>query len=242
MHCLKTISRVVGFCVIAAIVAGCATLSGKKTEEKPIDTIPMYGQPGTPRPDNLKRSDEDFIREAVRLYGGSREAASRAWAQVANDIFETGRLDEAMRRYNQSWLLNENNYQPYWGFGQIMSKRGRIDEAIRFYEKAKQLIDDEYQKPALYDYLGVMYSRKARNIRNDKEAQARYFAIANQYFKASAELDKTYADVWEGWANSLYFEGNYAECWDKVKRADAAGRPVRQGFREALRKAMPEPQ
>jgi hypothetical protein len=43
-----------------------------------IDNIPMYGQPEIPRPDFLKKADEDFIKQAVAGLG-SREKASEAW-------------------------------------------------------------------------------------------------------------------------------------------------------------------
>lgn len=201
----------------------------------------MYGQPETPRPDILKKADADFIKEATAGFGGSHEEASKAWAKVANDFFKEGNLDYAMRRYNQSWLLNEKNYQPYWGFGQVKIVQGDIDEAINFYEKAKTLIDDEYQKPALLTDLGLAYSLKARGISNDPDACNSYFSLANKYFKESAELDKTYATVWEGWANSLYYEKKYSESWEKVKKANEVGHPVHPNFRKRLCKEMSEP-
>lgn len=92
-------------------VSGCAT---GPTEQR-IDNIPMYGQPEIPRPDFLKKADEDFIKQATSAIG-SREAASKAWYAEAERFMSQGNLDFAMRRYNQSWLLDPNNYQPYWGF------------------------------------------------------------------------------------------------------------------------------
>lgn len=208
----------------------------------------MYGQPETPLSGFVKKANEDFIKEAIGPSGpfnGNRKEASKAWAAMANDFINKGDLDYAMRRYNQSWLLDENNYQPYWGFGQIIILQRQnaqdIDKAITFYEKAKALINDEYQKQALLGDLGIAYSRKARAISNDDEAQGKYFEMANKYFSESANMDRTYSVIYEGWANSLYHEKKYAEAWQKVKQAEAMGHPVNQKFKENLNRSMPEP-
>jgi hypothetical protein len=65
----------------------------------------MYGQPEIPRPDFLKKADEVFIKQAVAGLG-SREKASEAWWLEGEKYMAQGNLDFAMRRYNQSWLLN----------------------------------------------------------------------------------------------------------------------------------------
>ena len=152
-------------------------------------------------------------------------------------------LDYAMRRYNQSWLLNPKNYQPYWGFGRVMLERNRVDEAIKHLEKAKQLIDDDYQKPALIADLGSTYWAKAETVSQSEIAQrAHYFGIANENFAKSVALDASYSNGWRRWAMSLYGEGKYADAWDKVKEARSRGaRPFPPLFIKALEQKMPEP-
>lgn len=222
--------------VLAPVMFGCMNLSGPR-----IDNIPMYGQPEIPRPDFMKRGDESFIREAIKPFNGSRELASKAWAMEADRLFRGGDLDFAMRRYNQAWLLDETNYLPYWGFGQVMMVIEKRDEAIKFYEKAKLLIDDDFQKPALYTDLGLAYSFKARSITSPEHDRQNYFKLANEYFQRSAELDRSYPVVWEAWANSLYHEHNYKEAWEKIKRARETGQKINQTFLNRLSAALPEP-
>jgi hypothetical protein len=60
---------------LAIVIVGCAT---SETGSR-IDNVPMYGQPTTPRPEALHKADEDFIKKASAGFGGSREAASKAW-------------------------------------------------------------------------------------------------------------------------------------------------------------------
>lgn len=202
----------------------------------------MYGQPNVQRPDGLKRADEDFIKQASEGLGG-REKASQAWALQGDKFFSEGNLDFAMRRYNQSWLLNPNNYRAYWGFGRVTLQQGTIAEAIQYLEKSKQLADDQFQKAALLSDLASAYSAQAESVPNNGgQDKARLFSLANQNFSESTTLDATYGNSWRRWAMSLYEQGNYAGAWEKVKRARLQNaRPFPPQFIGALEQKMPEP-
>ncbi len=234
-------TRLIARSLLAFSVLGLMLLSGyaAASDEGRIDSIPLYGQPEIPRPDFLKKADEDFIKQAVEGLG-SREAASKAWYAQAEQFVAKGDLDIAMRRYNQSWLLNPNNYQPYWGFGRVMLQRGKTNESIRYLEKSKQLADDPFQKVALLSDLGSAYSAQAESATGqDRE---RLFLLANQNFSESTALDPTYGNSWRRWAMSLYEQGNYAGAWEKVKKARMQNaRPLPPPFLRALEQKLPEP-
>jgi tetratricopeptide (TPR) repeat protein len=202
----------------------------------------MYGQPNIPRPDLLKKADEDFIQHAASGFGGSREAASRAWFAEAERYMNQGNLDYAMRRYNQSWLLNPNNYQPYWGFGRVMLVRGKTDESVDYFERAIDLCNDPYQKVALLSDTGTAYSYKAESIASGMALEkARYFSAANQRFAESTERDPAYGTAWYRWSQSLYREGKYAEAWEKLKRSRSLNVSISNAYVRDLSQKMPEP-
>ncbi|MBT9613202.1 MAG: hypothetical protein IV108_08050 [Burkholderiales bacterium] len=232
------VRSVLTFSILLMAMPGYATAS----DEQRIDNIPMYGQPGITRPDFLKKADEDFVKQASEGFG-SRESASKAWHTQAEQFVAKGDLDLAMRRYNQSWLLNPNNYQPYWGFGRVMLQRGKIEEAIQHLEKSKQLVDDQFQKVALLTDLGSAYSAQAERIPGSQaQDRERLFSLANQNFSESTALDPVYGNSWRRWAMSLYEQGNYADAWEKVKRARIQNaRPFPPAFIRALEQKLPEP-
>ena len=202
----------------------------------------MYGQPEIVRPDFLKKADEEFVQEAVTRFG-TRENASKAWFSVAEEFMQKSDFDLAMRRYNQSWLLNPNNYQPYWGFGRVMLQKDKLTEAIKYLEKSKQLVDDQFQKVALFSDLGTAYSYSAQHAGSSPNEKNRLFKLANQNYSEAMSLDPTYGNGWRRWAMSLYEEGDYAGAWDKVKKAKAQNaRPLPPAFLRALEDKLPEPQ
>lgn len=222
---------------LALLLAGCASVPGGTR----IDNIPMYGQPQITRPPELVAAGTAFIREASAGLG-SREAASRAWYEQADRYLAEGNFDFAMRRYNQSWLLDPTNYQPYWGFARIALQQDRLDEAIGHFEQAKQRIGDAFQRPALWSDVGIAHSYKAASLAPSAVAdRARVFGLANEHFSESARLDPAYAPVWYRWAQSLYREGKFAEAWDKLKRARSAGARIAPEFVRELERKLPEP-
>ena len=216
--------------LLSSLVAGCVSSGGTR-----IDNVPMYGQPDVERPAFLKQADQDFIEKASKGIG-SREEASKVWWVQAERFMQEGNLDYAMRRYNQSWLLNPNNYQPYWGFARVSLEKGRVNEAISFLEKAESLIDDQYQKVALLADLGTAYTYKGKE-------SPEYFEKANGKFSESIQLEETYPNSWRRWAFSLYEQKAYPSAWEKVIRAQKLGaKPFPSSFLSALEEASPRPE
>jgi tetratricopeptide (TPR) repeat protein len=230
------------FLCFLSIVAAMALAGCSSAPQGPrIDNVPMYGQPALQRPEILKKADEDFIKQAGAA-AGNRETASKLWFQQAEKFFSERNFDFAMRRYNQSWLLDPNNYQPYWGFGRVMMEQNKVDEGIGYLEKSLSLCNDAYQKVALLSDMGAAYMYKAISLpAGDRVARERYFQIANQHFVASTTLDAGYADSWRRWSFSLYREEKYAESWEKLKKARQLGAKNTETFAKALEQKMPEP-
>jgi len=210
------------------LLAGCASSGNAR-----IDNVPMYGQPGIERPDTLKTADENFIQKAISGFG-TREAASKAWYAQADKFMREGNLDYAMRRYNQSWLLDPENYQPYWGFARVLLEQDKIDEAILHLEKAETLINDPYQKVALLSDMGSAYTYKGNQ-------NPSYFTKANKKFSESTELDPDYPNSWRRWAYSLYEQEKFKEAWEKTEKAqNLNARPFPASFLSALKSKLPK--
>jgi len=217
----------------AVLLAGCATTSPTNMQTR-IDNIPMYGQPDIERPDYAKKADNDFIQGNINEFG-TRENASKAWYAIGEKFMREGNLDYAMRRYNQSWLLNPDNYQPYWGFARVLMQQNRISEALFYLEKSASLIDEPYQEVALLSDLGSAYTFKAKE-------DPSFYKKANKVFQKSTEMDATYPNSWKRWAYSLYDQGKYSESWRKViKYEELTSRNFPAQFIEKLSQKLSRP-
>ncbi|MEO6995226.1 MAG: tetratricopeptide repeat protein [Lacunisphaera sp.] len=202
------------------LFAGCVTPpSGPR-----IDNLPMYGQPAIPRPDFLKKADADFIAKASSGFGDDRRVASKAWTQQASRFLAQRNLDYAMRRLNQAWLLDDTNYEVYWGFGRVMVESDHFDDGVRYTKQAIELCRDEVQLPAVYSDLGVAYSYLADSTSQEHSSErVGAFRAANEAFATSVGLDPKYANAWRRWSISLTMEGKYSEAEEKAKRAKDLG-------------------
>ncbi|TVT49414.1 MAG: hypothetical protein FHK82_17195 [Sedimenticola thiotaurini] len=224
---------------IATLLAGCVTVA----EKEAFESQPMYGQPEQVRPDYLKWEDASFIKQTTQRFNGDPKRASRVWTQQGNELLQYGDVEGAMRKFNQAWLLDDLNYQVYWGFGQVMVIKNELPDAKQYLLKANELIDDPFQKPALLTDLGTVVSLQgdAFSAMQTAEREA-LFLRANGYFESVLELDSSYFPVWQRWAQSLYREGKYAAAWEKIHEAQARGvKQFSKRFIEQLSAKQPEP-
>jgi tetratricopeptide (TPR) repeat protein len=227
--------RFVLFCMtVLCFTRGVAV--GQKID---ADKLPMYGQPGMERPENLKKADEAFVRDTAVKFG-SRLIASRALAAQGWAAMRSRNFDLAMERFNQSWLLNPKNYQAFWGFGAVLSERGKLREATEQLGTARELIDEPAQMNALLADVGAVNSEYAAHLPPDKQLErAHHFVVANQCFSESLDQDPNYAPAWREWAISLYQQQRYSEAWAKAQRAkELKAEPFPPQFLESLQKKM----
>ena len=101
-----------------------------------ISLIPMHG--GFLKTAEQQQADEKFRNEIIKVYG-SKEEASDAFVVFARQFFEAGNLNMAMKRFNNAWLLNDENPDVFIGFGDIFKKRGHSKEAAEMYAVADDL-------------------------------------------------------------------------------------------------------
>ncbi len=225
----------------AIILLVCISAYGQKIDNPPINLIPMYGYPNIEKSVVQKKADEDFIRTVIGN-SGSRENASKEFAAEGWRYRSKGDAANAMRRFNQSWLLNPNYYQPYWGFGALLLAQRKAAEAATHYEKALSLIDDDGEKTRLLTDAARAYSIQGSTA-TAKMKSGEFFGKANSLFREALELDPQYGNAYRAWALSLYMEGNYIKAWDMVKKLRGlGGRDLPSGFIDALSRKMPEPE
>lgn len=194
-------------------------------QELPDDQIPetsrtpMYGQPEVVRPNPLRQADSTFANGTLPMFDHDRCAASNdAWI-AAERYLADKKLNLAMSRFNHAWILDPENFQPYWGFGLVFLRKGEPDAAIPHLETARRLSGG--RQVCVLANLGTAYSRSAER-KKDKEARSRLFAFANEAFAACVQADPAYSDGWAQWSASLAREGDKAGAAAKLVAARGA--------------------
>jgi tetratricopeptide (TPR) repeat protein len=202
-------------CILTISLIGCVSTQGPR-----IDNIPMYGQPEIQRQEPHKAADNAFVEEVSKKFK-SRKEASKVWWHEGERFMNEKNYDFAMRRYNQSWLLDPSNYQPYWGFARVKVATRNYNEAFEYFNKSLDLIDDDYEKPALLADLAVAYHNKAGKLeKNEREEINKYYNLANTYFEKAVESDPEYNNAWINWSQSLLNQEKYTEALNIALKAN----------------------
>ena len=100
----------------------------------PTNELPMYGE--YEKTSWQKKVDERFFAMVLPDFEGDREAAAEHFARVGWNLYYEGDKPTAIKRFNQAWMLDENNQNALWGFAVISRERGKIASAVRFYKLA----------------------------------------------------------------------------------------------------------
>ena len=125
---------------VFGILAGCVLAlfvleaqSQMKTA-RPANEIPMYGDPD--KPTRLSKSDAAFIA-SIEKAGHTRQEVAKDVMYKGWDLFRKLEYDSAIKRFNQAWLLDQNNPDAYHGFAVIVAQRdNKPSEAEKFFRKA----------------------------------------------------------------------------------------------------------
>jgi len=205
----------------------------------PINLMPMYGGPEVVKSEAQKKGDEVFI-ETVTKSSGSRQLAAKGFAGEGWQHYQKGDLDNAMRRFNQAWLLDPESFLPYWGFGAVLMKWSKPEEAIPHYERSLSLIDIDTEKPRLLNDSAKAYSFAAS--RGGPDAMV-LRVKAETLFQQAVQLDPTYSNAYRDWTAFNFIHKEYSKAWEIIKKSREAGiQDLPQKLIDALTEKMPEPQ
>ncbi len=238
---LKNILYVI---LVALMLSACASsyraIIG--TDNNPINLIPMYGHPEIVKTEGQKDADDRFIK-TVSDNSGSRKKASKEFAAEGGRYLQKGDTANAMRRFNQSWLLDPANYLSYWGFAAVLLGQDKAAESSIHFDKALSLIDDDKQKPRLLVDSAKAYAKQGGALMKTNNVKSgEFFGKANSLIEEALTLDSQYGNAYRYGALIYYYQGNYKKAWEIVKRSRALDAyDFAPNFIEALSREMKEP-
>jgi tetratricopeptide (TPR) repeat protein len=195
--------------------------------------LPKYGS--SPKSDSLKAADAAFIKAIDDEYHGDRSKASTDLAARGWQYLSQRNLEDAMRRFNQAWLLNNSNGIALWGMAAAQASLGKTDDSLKLFAEAENLIDDNTNFSI--DYAKAVGMAGAQH-QDDALLNNAYKRFQRIYEKAPQNTLNL-----ENWAITLFRAGSYPEAWAKVKLAEATpGKGnLDPRFIAALESRMPRP-
>ena len=222
-------------CVVALLVA-LSTPSVSLAQ--PIDQIPMYGGLDRSSDASLRVADEKLIADTSGHYG-SREKASVAFVGTGFAYYGRDDLVNAMRRFNQAWILDPNNPEAYFGFAVVLHDKEKNCEATLQFEKAASF--GRYIEGMSPDAARVAVLCAVQDKSVSDEAKAKLFSRADALYLEALQREPKKGYVHASMASAFFWRGMYAEAWASVKLARANGGRLPEPFLRMLREKMAEP-
>jgi tetratricopeptide (TPR) repeat protein len=198
-----------------------------------INLQPKYGL--QPKNDAQKAADAQFIASIDDYYKGDRKKASGDVASRGWQFFGQGNLPDAMRRFNQAWLLDSTNGRALWGMALIQADSGKFEEALKLLAEADGFIGDNIDFAVDYAKALGIVGVQTKSEALLKDAFARFERLYEKAPQHTMNL--------QNWGITWFYLGNYAEAWKAVKLAEATPRSAELDpkFLEVLQAKMPRP-
>ena len=148
--------------------------------------LPKYGN--LEKTEKQKKADVIFIETMLKQDSSYRKASDR-FIRLGFYFLFNNDLKAAMYRFNQAYLLDSNNTDIYWGFGDVYMTLGQYQKAKKQYEEGLKINPDNTH--LLTDYGTYFLWQYATLKPIDKEKAMVKLDSAMTYMTKSYNLDST---------------------------------------------------
>ena len=198
-----------------------------------INLQPKYGL--LPKNEAQEAADAKFLATIDDHYKGNRKKAAEDVSTRGWQFLRQGNISDAMKRFNQAWLIDSSNGSALWGMAAIQAGSGKINESLKLFAEAESLVHGDIDLTADYaKALGLAGAQTKNNVLLN-DALTRFTRVHEKAPQHTLTL--------QNWAITLFYVGNYAEAWKKLKLAEATPRrsEIDPNFVAALQSKMPRP-
>ena len=216
--------------LLAAALLVCINLA--RADDRNL--LPKYGN--LPKTDWQIAADASFIKATDEEYHGDRNKASADTTARGWQYLVQGDPEDAMRRFNQAWLLNNNNGVALWGMAAIQADSEKFDESLKLFAEAEKFLATDINFSVDYARAVSVAGVKQKDDALLKDAFHRFEGI----YKRAPENTRNL----KNWAVTLFSLERYSEAWEKVKLAEATPDKdqLDPRFLAALQSRMPRPE
>lgn len=196
---------------LSLVFAAAAAVAVAGTD---INQLPKYG--GGPKNAAQVEADRRLLEGVDAQFGGDRPRAAREAAQRGWDEFRRGRHDDAMRRFNQAWLIDPTNGAALWGMAAVSGVRGQRSASLALFAEAEPSMRGDID-------FEVDHALSLGRGAVDSQDRARIDAALARFERLHAKAPQHVLNL-QNWAVTLAALGRYDEAWAKVQLAQSQPR------------------
>lgn len=198
------------------------------SEEKRL--LPKYG--GLKRTKEERKADKVFIDDLMKVSNDERDASDQMVELGFNYLYR-GDLKTAMYRFNQAWLLDEENPDIYWGYGAVYMALGEYELSREQYEEG--LKEAPENEKILIDYgttyLGEFY-RYSEIGHSDADT---YLDQAIEKIESAYKVNPENSNATYKLSICYFYKGECAKAKEFLSESEKQGNPnITDGYRLEL--------
>jgi hypothetical protein len=198
--------------------------------ESTEDFLPMYGGRDRSQTPGFVAQDNELIAKATRMFG-TREHASEGYVEKGFDHYTENELEQSMKRFNQAWLLNQENPFPYLGFGLLLNKTQQSCEAYNMFKLAneKGLKENGF----LADYA---YTTSECALLKKESEQIELFELSNNLHELATQTSnkKLLAYIYHSWAKSYLLQNDLIKTKEMIEQSKLLGGSIDTSLLQAI--------
>lgn len=176
-------------------------------DSQDVRYIPLFG--------SKKRVEEEMINSAEFLIQcdnnfKDRLDASKFFAERGWEYLNEGLLDTATYRFNLCFLLNQENFDAFWGLGSISYQKGKYEESAKLLRKGLELSPDN--SILMVDIATVQLAcyKEKKNCDDIDDAL--------RLLEKSLQIDGTNANGWLKYSIAEFQLEHYEKAWEYLHK------------------------
>jgi|SRR5471030_74211 len=181
-------------------------------------------------------ADVKFLADIDSYYKGDRKTPANEMAARGWKALQDGNMQDAMRRFNQAWLIDNANGAALWGMGAIQANTGKASQSLSLFAEAEPTLSGDTNFEVDYAKAISIAGAQTKNVNLMTDAVMR--------FEQVYQKDPQHTSNLQNWAICLFYMGDYAAAWRKIQLAEnTPGRSgLDQRFIESLKNKLPKPE
>lgn len=177
------------------------------TNGQDIRYIPLFGSKQEAEVQTINLTD--FLTQCDKNFK-NRNDASNFFAERGWEYLNEGLLDTATYRFNLCFLLNQDNFEAFWGLGSISYQKGKYEESTKLLRKGLELSPEN---PILMVDIATVQLACFKEHKNCDDIND-----ALKLLEKSLQIDGTNANGWLKYSIAEYQLEHYDKAWELLHK------------------------
>jgi len=176
-------------------------------DKQDVRYFPLFG--GKQKAEEQRLNSTEFFIQCDKNFK-DRIEASKFFAERGWEYLNEGLLDTATYRFNLCFLLNQNNFDAYWGLGSVSYQKGKHEESTKLLRQGLALSPEN--SILMIDIATVQLAcyKEKKNCDDIDDAL--------RLIEKSLQIDGTNANGWLKYSIAEFQLEHYEKAWEYLHK------------------------